>query len=84
MRCIEILLIPYVVLRRMWLTLTWDVLKLKLWDMTANTFVRLTLTWDVLKFFLNVLNARGTTGLTLTWDVLKLSSICCRKWSIKD
>ena len=22
--------------------------------------------------------------LTLTWDVLKLSSICCRKWSIKD
>ena len=58
-----------------WLTLTWDVLKLKLKSLLVFKPTWLTLTWDVLKSWNIILNLTWSHGLTLTWDVLKFCQI---------
>ena len=50
MRCIEIMYILLSFVITVWLTLTWDVLKLVFDRWKINAFQRLTLTWDVLKY----------------------------------
>ena len=50
MRCIEIVIMDGLLDRDVWLTLTWDVLKLVFDRWKINAFQRLTLTWDVLKY----------------------------------
>ena len=50
MRCIEIWPLILYLMVLLWLTLTWDVLKLDLKTMNLFPPLRLTLTWDVLKF----------------------------------
>ena len=65
---------------RLWLTLTWDVLKLKIRGRCNVWSCWLTLTWDVLKYGEPVTEAGLCNGLTLTWDVLKSFSSCKKCW----
>ena len=50
MRCIEIQPQDFYCCLCLWLTLTWDVLKLGCKEFSNGFSNRLTLTWDVLKF----------------------------------
>ena len=62
---------------RIWLTLTWDVLKYIYYRSLSRKSLRLTLTWDVLKWMKCFTIQLIQIGLTLTWDVLKSDKTVC-------